>query len=54
MLAHGGAAGLALELGVLLVPLLCILILVWWGKRHPGPGPGQDGSGGAGREEGGP
>ena len=36
--AHGGTAGLALELGVLLVPLLCILILLWWGKRHPGPG----------------
>ena len=38
LLAHGGTAGLALELAVLLVPLLCILILVWWGKRHSRPG----------------
>ena len=37
MLAHGGTAGLALELAVLLVPLLCIAILLWWGKRHAGP-----------------
>ena len=38
LLAHGGTAGLALELSVLLVPLLCILILLWWGKRHSRPG----------------
>ena len=38
LLAHGGTAGLALELAVLLVPLLCILILLWWGKRQGRPG----------------
>lgn len=53
MLAHGGTAGLALELGFLLVPLLCIVVLLWWGKRHEGPGQG-DTSGDAGREERGP
>ncbi len=53
VLAHGGTAGLALELGILLVPLLCILILLWWGRRHAGAG--QNGtSGDPGREEGGP
>ena len=39
VLAHGGTAGLALELAVLLVPLACIAILLWWGKRHAGPSP---------------
>jgi hypothetical protein len=52
MFAHGGTAGLLVELGILLVPLLCILILLWWGRRHAGPG--QTGaSGDPGREEGG-
>ena len=40
MLAHGGTAGLALELSVLLVPLVLILILVVWGRRHSGSGRG--------------
>ncbi len=35
MIAHGGTAGLVLELGVLLVPLLLIVILLLWGRRHP-------------------
>ena len=53
MIAHGGTAGLALELGILLVPLLCILILLRWGRRHAGPG--QSGSSGdPDREEGEP
>jgi hypothetical protein len=34
MLAHGGTAGLALELAIVLVPLLCIVLLLWWGKRQ--------------------
>ena len=53
MLAHGGTAGLALELAIVLVPLLCIVALLWWGKRQGGPGPTgtpED----AGREDGGP
>ena len=37
VLAHGGTAGLVLELGVLLVPLLFIAILLWWGRRRAGP-----------------
>ena len=53
MLAHGGTAGLLLELSVLLVPLVLILILVAWGRRHSadrqGMGPddsaGRDGDG---------
>ncbi len=52
VLAHGGTAGLALELAVLLVPLLCIAILVWWGKRHAGPS--QGGHADREREEGAP
>lgn len=51
VLAHGGTAGLALELGVLLVPLLCILILLLWGRRHAGPG-GNRTSGDTGRRTG--
>ncbi len=52
VLAHGGTAGLALELGFLLVPLLCIVILLWWGNRHARPG--QDGTSGdsGGKESG--
>jgi hypothetical protein len=38
MLAHGGTAGLVLELSVVLVPLVLILILVLWGRRHPDAG----------------
>ena len=53
MFAHGGTAGLLVELSVLLVPLLCILILLWWGKRHAGPRQNRS-PGDPGGEEGGP
>jgi hypothetical protein len=53
MLAHGGTAGLALELGIVLVPLLCIVALLWWGKRQERRG-GDRPSAGAGPEDGGP
>ena len=53
MLAHGGTAGLALELGIVLVPLLCIVLLLWWGKRKERSG-GTATPEDAGRQEGGP
>ena len=53
MLAHGGTAGLALELGIVLVPLLCIVLLLWWGKRKERSG-GTAARRDAGRQEGGP
>ncbi len=34
MIAHGGTAGLALELGIVLVPLLVIVLLLLWGRRQ--------------------
>jgi hypothetical protein len=52
MVAHGGTAGLALELAIVLLPLLLIVILLFWGRRRGrdaqqgpswvdrGPGPG--------------
>jgi hypothetical protein len=53
VLAHGGTAGLALELAIVLVPLLFIVALLWWGKRRERAGP--DGSSGSpGRKDGGP
>ncbi len=33
-LAHGGTAGLAVELAVLVVPLLVCALLLWWAHRH--------------------
>lgn len=33
-IAHGGAAGLAVELAVLIVPLVVWALLIWWGHRH--------------------
>ena len=53
MLAHGGTAGLALELGIVLVPLLCIVLLLWWGKRKERSG-GAATPEAADRQEGGP
>lgn len=35
LLAHGGAAGLALEIGLLVVPIVVFVILaVWSGRRN--------------------
>lgn len=50
MLAHGGTAGLVLELSVLLVPLVLILILVAWGRRHSGDRQPTGPDDGAGRD----
>lgn len=48
MLGHGGTAGLALELAIVLVPLVLIVALLLWGRRHSGPG----GAGGRGADRG--
>ncbi len=50
MIAHGGTAGLALELGVLLVPLVFVLILWRWGRRHSEPTQEEPPATDAGRE----
>ena len=47
ILAHGGAAGLALELGLLVVPILAFVALAWWtakknrAEEADSPGGGQ-------------
>lgn len=34
ILAHGGAAGAAAEIGVLLVPVAIFALFTWWARRH--------------------
>jgi hypothetical protein len=38
VLAHGGAAGAALEIAFLLVPVVIFVVLAWWSKRKQDTG----------------
>ena len=40
ILAHGGAAGAAIEIGFVLIPVLIFAVLAWWSKRKQEPGEG--------------
>lgn len=38
--AHGGTAGLVLEIAFLLLPIVVFLVLAWWSARRSKRGPG--------------
>ncbi len=50
ILAHGGAAGAAAEIGVLLVPLAIFALFTWWARRHQPAKGDETGRGGSNEE----